>query len=105
MAVTVWPIVTPRTWPTLEAGSVLTSRTRLPCRARCSAVAQATEVLPTPPLPVKNTNLGGSYRNVIAVIAQQHPDEPEHSPDCAEMARVAMPSGTTSAEVSDARPA
>src|SRR5690554_2765866 len=39
----------------LEAGSVLTNRTFLPLSARLTAVAQAIEVLPTPPLPVKNT--------------------------------------------------
>src|SRR5450759_3534636 len=65
MAVTVFPMVTPRTWLTLDAGSVLTSRTRLPWLTRCKAVAQATEVLPAPPLPVKNRNRGGLSRNFM----------------------------------------
>ena len=38
----------------LEAGSVLIKRTFLPLSARFTAVAQAIDVLPTPPLPVKN---------------------------------------------------
>src|SRR5450759_3278789 len=63
MGVTVFPMVTSRTWLTLDAGSVLTSRTRLPWLTRCKAVAQATEVLPAPPLPVKNRNRGGLSRN------------------------------------------
>ena len=46
--------VTPSTSSRFEAGSVLTSSTRLPASARPMAVAQAEEVLPTPPLPVKN---------------------------------------------------
>ncbi len=37
----------------LDAGSVLTSRT-LPRSDKLMATAQASEVLPTPPLPVKN---------------------------------------------------
>jgi hypothetical protein len=37
----------------LEAASVLTSSTRLPVSARASAAAVDSEVLPTPPLPVK----------------------------------------------------
>ena len=53
------PMVTPNTWPTLEAGSVLTSNTRRPASASCMAVAQAIEVFPTPPLPVKNRKRGG----------------------------------------------
>ena len=36
-----------------EAGSVLTKRTRLPASTSFSAAAQESEVLPTPPLPVK----------------------------------------------------
>ena len=47
------PMRTPNTWPMLEAGSVLTRSTRLPSSASRMAVAQAMEVLPTPPLPVK----------------------------------------------------
>ena len=49
----------PNTCPTLEAGSVLTSSTRCPPSASWMAVAQAIEVLPTPPLPVKNRKRGG----------------------------------------------
>src|SRR5512135_543827 len=45
---------TPKTSSRFEAGSVLTRSTRRPWSARPTAVAPATEVLPTPPLPVKN---------------------------------------------------
>jgi hypothetical protein len=58
---------TPKTWPTLEAGSVLTSSTFRPAPARCTAAAQAMEVLPTPPLPVKNRKRGVRSRNVIVL--------------------------------------
>ena len=44
---------------------MLTSRTRCPASARLSAVAQASEVLPTPPLPVKKTNFG-RFSNISA---------------------------------------
>jgi hypothetical protein len=44
---------TPSTSSRLDAGSVLTSNTRRPASARASALAQASDVLPTPPLPVK----------------------------------------------------
>jgi hypothetical protein len=37
----------------------------LPAWARWRAVAHATEVLPTPPLPVKNRKRGGLSRNFI----------------------------------------
>src|SRR5699024_11935616 len=37
-----------------DAGSVLTSSTFFPFSAKDTAVAQAVDVLPTPPLPVKN---------------------------------------------------
>ena len=47
------PSATPRTSSRFEAGSVLTSSTRFPASARAMAVAQAADVLPTPPLPVK----------------------------------------------------
>ena len=43
----------PSTSSRLEAGSVLTISTRLPASASASPVAQDSEVLPTPPLPVK----------------------------------------------------
>src|SRR6188768_2997184 len=46
---------TPSTSSRLEAGSVLTKSTRLPSSAKAIAVAQAAEVLPTPPLPVKKS--------------------------------------------------
>ena len=46
-----------------DAGSVLTSSTRFPASASVTAVAQASEVLPTPPLPVKNSPRVGSFRN------------------------------------------
>src|SRR5271157_5696220 len=45
---------TPKTSSRFEAGSVLTRSTRWFWSARPTAVAPATEVLPTPPLPVKN---------------------------------------------------
>ena len=38
----------------MEAGSVLTINTRRPDSARAMPVAHDSEVLPTPPLPVKN---------------------------------------------------
>ena len=47
-----------------EAGSVLTRSTRLPASASAMAVAQAVDVLPAPPLPVKRGSAsgGGSLR-------------------------------------------
>ncbi|SKF62620.1 Uncharacterised protein [Mycobacteroides abscessus subsp. abscessus] len=54
-----------KTCPTLLAGSVLTSSTRLPWLARWTAVAQATVVLPTPPLPVKKKCRGGFCRKAV----------------------------------------
>src|SRR5665811_2165233 len=62
----VLPMLNPNTCPTFEAGSVLTSRTFLPALARVSAAAQAMEVLPTPPLPVKKRNRGASSRNFMS---------------------------------------
>src|SRR5690606_17196573 len=59
------PMRSPKTCPTLEAGSVLTRSTRLPWAASCTAVAQAMEVLPTPPLPVKKRNRGGWVRKCM----------------------------------------
>ena len=73
MAVTRLRIVTPKTCPTLEAGSVLTSKTRCPAAARRTEVAQAMEVFPTPPLPVKNRNRGGWSRNLTRGPNQQGP--------------------------------
>src|SRR5512135_1862257 len=50
-----WPASsTPKTSSRFEAGSVLTRSTRWPWSARPTVVAPATEVLPTPPFPVKN---------------------------------------------------
>ena len=59
IGVIAYPTRWSKTWPTFEAGSVETSRTRLPRRARSTAVAQAMLVFPTPPFPVRNKNLGG----------------------------------------------
>ena len=42
-----------------EAGSVLTRRTDLPASANAKETAQAMEVLPTPPFPVKKRWRGG----------------------------------------------
>ena len=44
---------TPRTSSRFDAGSVLTSNTFLPCWAIDTAAAHASDVLPTPPFPVK----------------------------------------------------
>ena len=44
---------TPRTSSRFDAGSVLTSSTFLPFWAMDTAAAQASDVLPTPPFPVK----------------------------------------------------
>ena len=43
--------------------SPLTSSTCLPASASDSAQAQASEVVPTPPLPVKKRKRGGSFSN------------------------------------------
>src|SRR5664280_1392236 len=63
----------PRTLPVCAAGSVVRSRVRYPCRAVWSAVRQAMVVLPTPPLPAKNTCLVpfalGCNRLSISTIA------------------------------------
>src|SRR5450830_1406002 len=47
----------------LLAGSVDTINTRRPPSARAIAVAAAQEVLPTPPLPVKNRNGVGAAKS------------------------------------------
>src|SRR5674476_1458198 len=94
MGVTAFPMVTPRTWLTLEAGSVLTSRTRLPWLTRCKAVAQATDVLPAPPLPVKNRNRGGLSRNFMAARRQQQPEGPQDPPDFSVKPSSVTPCGT-----------
>ena len=64
------PIAIPNTCPTLEAGSVLTNNTLRPESANEIAAAQANEVLPTPPLPVKNKNLGELLRNLSLLMAK-----------------------------------
>ena len=57
------PTSMPKTCPRFDAGSVLTSSTRFPRSARPTATAQASEVFPTPPLPVKNRfRVAGSGR-------------------------------------------
>jgi hypothetical protein len=49
-----WPVNgTPKTSSRFDAGSVLTRSTRRPRSASATAVAEESEVLPTPPLPVK----------------------------------------------------
>src|SRR5439155_12412184 len=45
--------------PSECAGSVLMTTVRYPAAAQRTAVAAATDVLPTPPLPVKRTTLTG----------------------------------------------
>ena len=54
ICVIVLPIVCENTCPTLDAGSVLTKRTFFSLSANLIAVAHEIDVLPTPPLPVKN---------------------------------------------------
>src|SRR5699024_10372345 len=54
--VTLSPILVPHKCPKLCAGSVDTNNTLEPRSARQSAVALAIVVLPTPPLPPKNTS-------------------------------------------------
>ena len=49
--------------PVWRAGSVLTKSTRRPLSASRTALAQASDVLPTPPLPVKNKCRGAVVRN------------------------------------------
>ena len=56
----------PSTSSRFEAGSVLASSTRLPRSASAIAVAQASEVLPTPPLPVKNRKRVGASSNAAS---------------------------------------
>src|SRR3989344_294573 len=69
MAVILLPMVVPKTCPTLDAGSVLTSNTREPDLANCTAVAHASDVLPTPPLPVNNRKRGGWLRKFMSAPA------------------------------------
>src|SRR5438105_7954652 len=65
MARGVWASGTSNTSSRFEAGSVLTSSTRLPAAARLTATAHETEVLPTPPLPVKNRLRVGRCSNCM----------------------------------------
>jgi len=64
IGVIAWPIGCSNTSARLEAGSVVTIRTRVPASASATAVVQAIVVLPTPPLPEKKRNwvTGGSFR-------------------------------------------
>src|ERR1035437_10429880 len=55
-----WPNISSR----FDAGSVLTSNTRFLASARTIAVAQANDVFPTPPFPVKNSCGGGAIRSL-----------------------------------------
>jgi hypothetical protein len=47
----------------LDAGSVLTNSTLFPTSAKTMATAQARDVFPTPPFPVKNSCGGGARRS------------------------------------------
>ncbi len=51
-----WPMGCSNTSARLDAGSVVTIRTRVPASASATAVVQAIVVLPTPPLPEKKRN-------------------------------------------------
>src|SRR5450759_2709088 len=53
---------TPSTSSRFDAGSVLTRRTRDPPSASATAAAQASDVFPTPPFPVKKRNRVGLSR-------------------------------------------
>src|SRR5512140_859840 len=53
---------TPSTSSRFDAGSVLTRRTRDPPSASATAAAQASDVFPTPPFPVKKRNRVGPSR-------------------------------------------
>ncbi len=57
IAVMAWPMGCSNTSARLDAGSVVTIRTRRPASASATAVVQAIVVLPTPPLPEKKRNL------------------------------------------------
>jgi hypothetical protein len=63
IAVGWFPRVTPSTSSRLDAGSVETSKTFFPASASFTAAEHATEVLPTPPLPVKNRLRVGCSKN------------------------------------------
>ena len=59
--------VSPSTASRFEAGSVLTSKIRFPRSVRVTAVAQATQVFPTPPFPAKNRKRVARSRNCISI--------------------------------------
>src|ERR671930_1233794 len=60
--------------PSEWAGSVERTIVRSPCRAHRSAVAAATDVLPTPPLPVKRMTL------TMPSLRDHYPTEPRSAP-------------------------
>ena len=71
----------PNTSSKLDAGSVLTSSTRRPARANRNAHAHESEVLPTPPLPVKKRNrvvpaASGLYNGRIISPPPPDPTQP-----------------------------
>ena len=84
-----------------EAGSVETSRTRRPASASATAVAQASDVLPTPPLPVKKSaGVGEEMKESMAgereeAAQQQEEAGPQHE---------VTPRETTGSASGDAKP-
>src|SRR6266852_2478130 len=60
----------------LWTGLVDASRVRLPCRARCSAVAPAITVFPTPPLPPKKVYLRFGRASMYALSDRSMPPPP-----------------------------
>lgn len=61
----------------IGGGIVLTSSTRRPRSARAMALAQLSEVLPTPPFPVKNRKGVGSFKALNRVMALSRAGTPE----------------------------
>src|SRR5260370_23351415 len=57
----------------LWTGLVDASRVRLPCRARCRAVAPAITVFPTPPLPPKKVYLRFGRASMYALSDRSMP--------------------------------
>ena len=94
ISVGVPPSLTPKTSSRFEAGSVLTSSTRFPLSASAMADAQASDVLPTPPLPVKNRKRVGDSKkrpsdcSVAMFILIQH-EPPQQQLDFAGVALAA----------------